>query len=252
VSGALLEVRDLNKSFGALHALSGFSLSVSPGEILGLVGPNGAGKTTLFNAVTAFVRPESGTIMFKGLDITTLPPHRVSRLGISRTFQILRLVRQISVVDNILLAFQRQPGEVLWNALFRWGVCATSEASNRESAMWLLDRAGLSEKAHDSAEALSYGQQKLVSLICCVASGAELLLLDEPVAGIAPGMVDRVLSLIMELPTMGRTVVLIEHNMDAVVRSCDRVVFMDAGRQVVEGTPGEVRADPRVIEAYTG
>ena len=179
-----------------------------------------------------------------------LPPYRISRAGVARTFQNLRLIRQISVLENVLLAFPDQPGERLGNVFFRWKTSRTREAANRRLAMSLLGDAGLSEKADDPAEALSYGQQKLLSLVCCLAAGAELLLLDEPVAGIAPAMIEKILTMIQDLPKQGKSVVFIEHNLEAVMQVCDRVIFMDAGRKISEGTPEQVRNDPRVIEAY--
>ena len=250
MSEAALEIRELRKTFDGVTALDGFSCAVGAGELLGLIGPNGAGKTTLFNAVTGFIPPDRGKVLLNGRDLVGLAPHRIANAGVARTFQKLRLIRRISVLENVLLAFRDQPGERLLNVFFRWGACRRQEEANRKKAMELLDFAGLRAKADDPAEALSYGQQKLLSLVCCLASGAELLLLDEPVAGIAPEMVGRILSILRGLPEQGKSVVLIEHNLDAVMQVCDRVIFMDAGRKVSEGTPEEVRSDPKVIEAY--
>ena len=250
MSEALLQIDGLRKTFDGIFALDDFSCAVGKGEIVGLIGPNGAGKTTLFNVATGFLRPEHGRIAYKGRRLHGQPPYRISRAGIARTFQNLRLIRQISVLENALLAFPDQPGERLGNIFFRWKACRTREAENRRTAMSLLADAALAEKADDPAEALSYGQQKLLSLVCCLATRAELLLLDEPVAGIAPAMIDKILTIIRALPTQGKTVVLIEHNLDAVMQVCDRVIFMDAGRKISEGTPEQVRNDPRVIEAY--
>lgn len=245
-----LEIQGLQKSFEGIRALADFSCSLRQGEVLGLIGPNGAGKTTLYNVMSGFIRPEEGRILFQGKDLVGMPPHKVARLGVSRTFQNLRLIHQLSVLDNVLLCFRDQGGESLGNVLFRGKKCKEQEAANREEAMSLLDAAGLSEKAKDSAEDLSYGQQKLLSLVCCLAAKADLLLLDEPVAGIAPEMIEKVLGIIQDLPKTGTSVMLIEHDLDAVMQVCDRVVFMDAGAKVSEGTPEEVRNDPRVIEAY--
>lgn len=246
----ILDVQRLEKNFEGVRALADFSCSVQDGEILGLIGPNGAGKTTFFNIVSGFLAPESGEITFKGNGITRIPPHRITNLGISRTFQNLRLVRQISVLDNVLLSFQQQPGEKLRNVFFNWRRSQERENENRKKASSLLEEMGLAQKADDPAEELSYGQQKLLSLVCCLAAKSEVLLLDEPVAGIAPEMTERILETICGLPAKGKTVILIEHNLNAVMRVCDRVIFMDAGAKVSEGTPKEVRNDPRVIEAY--
>lgn len=250
MNSSLLEVDALHKSFDGVAALDAFSCSVRDGEVLGLIGPNGAGKTTLFNVVTGFLPADSGSVTFRTIELHNKAPHRIANAGITRTFQNLRLIRMLSVLDNVLLSFKHQPGEHLHNIFFRWKTSARVEARNRETALSLLETAGLAEKAHDPAEALSYGQQKLLSLVCCLAAGADLLLLDEPVAGIAPTMIEKILSIIRRLPEQGKTVILIEHNLDAVMQVCDRVIFMDAGKKVSEGTPEEVRNDPRVIEAY--
>jgi ABC-type branched-subunit amino acid transport system ATPase component len=247
---ALLDMKSLHKHFDGVVALADFSCTLGEGEILGVIGPNGAGKTTLFNVLTGFVRPDSGRMAMQGGDFTALAPHRRARLGIARTFQNLRLIRRISVVENVLLAFKGQAGEQLANVFFRWRKCKGQERRNRAEAMSLLKQVGLGDKANDPAEALSYGQQKLLSIVCCLAADARVILLDEPVAGIAPEMIEKILGVIRDLPRQGKSVMLIEHNLDAVMQVCDRVVFMDAGAKISEGTPRQVRDDPRVIEAY--
>lgn len=246
----LATAKTLSKHFNGVVALSDFSCTVAEREIIGLLGPNGAGKTTLFNVITGFLDPDSGTADFKGQALIGRPIHRIANLGIARTFQNLRLIRRITVLENILLCFKNQPGERLFNVFLRPGLCKRHEASIREKAMQLLETAGLSEKSSDLADNLSYGQQKLLSLLCCLAADAELLLLDEPVAGIAPEMAERILTIIADLPKQGKSAIVIEHDIDALKGIARRMIFMDAGRKICEGTPNEVLNDPRVIEAY--
>lgn len=250
MSADLLKIDGISKSFERLLALDGFSASVAEGEILGLIGPNGAGKTTLFNVLTGFIRADGGRTRYKNNDITRLAPHKVAQRGIARTFQIVRLIRQISVLDNILLCFRDQAGERIENLFFRRKKWRAQEEANVDRALALLGESGIGDKAGHPAEDLSYGQQKLLSLICCRAADADLILLDEPVAGIAPEMIDRILGIIKELAARGKSVIIIEHNIDAVMQVSDRLIFMDAGKKVSEGAPEEVRNDPRVIEAY--
>jgi ABC-type branched-subunit amino acid transport system ATPase component len=246
----MLTIQNLSKSFDGTVALDGFSADVREREIVGLVGPNGAGKTTLFNVVTGFLRPDGGDVTYKGEALAGKPPYRVARRGVARTFQELRLIYRMTVLENVLLAFPAQAGESAAAAFARWLEVGRRQRRNREEALALLEYVGLTEKAGELADELSYGQQKLLSLACCLATGGELLLLDEPVAGVAPGMVDRILALIRDLRGRGKTVVFIEHNFAAVTEVCDRVIFMDEGRLVAEGTPAEIRNNADVIESY--
>jgi len=247
---SLAGTHSLSKYFNGVVALGDFSCTVAEGEILGLLGPNGAGKTTLFNVLTGLLSPDAGTADFKGQALVGRPVHKIANLGIARTFQEVRLIRRITVLENVLLCFKNQPGEKLFNVFFRPGLCKRHEAMIRGKAMALLETAGLIEKANDLADNLSYGQQKLLSIVCCLAADAELLLLDEPVAGIAPEMAERILAIIADLPKLGKSAIVIEHDMDALKSIAHRMIFMDAGRKICEGTPDEVLNDPRVIEAY--
>lgn len=246
----ILKISSLYKSFDGVRALNDFSCEIHENEIVGLIGPNGAGKSTLFNVITGFIESDNGDIEFNGKLITKHPSHKIIKLGISRTFQDLRLIKQMSVLDNILLCFNNQEGEELQNIIIRSKFISKVEEENKQKALDLLRYGGIEEKANDLAGTLSYGQQKLLSVICCLAADSKLLLLDEPIAGINPEMREKILNIISELPLKGKSVILIEHDMDFVIRMCSRLIFMDAGYKVSEGTPEEVRNDPKVIEAY--
>ena len=246
----MVDVQSLTKHFDGIVALDDFSCTATEKEILGLLGPNGAGKSTLFNVLTGLLAPDSGTADFRGQALVGRPIHKIANLGIARTFQNLRLIRRISVLDNVLLCFKNQPGEKLFNVFFRPGICKRYETGIQKKALALLEKSGLSEKANDLADNLSYGQQKLLSIVCCLAADADLLLLDEPVAGIAPEMAEHILAIIADLPKQGKSAIVIEHDMDALTSIAHRMIFMDAGKKVCEGTPDQVLNDPRVIEAY--
>lgn len=246
----ILKIENINKSFDGVKALKDFSCEIHENEIVGLIGPNGAGKSTLFNVITGFIESDSGKIEFHGQEISKHPTHKIIKLGISRTFQDLRLIKQMSVLDNILLCINDQQGEKIQDIIFKQKSILKSEAEDKIKAFDLLRYAGIEDKADDLAGTLSYGQQKLLSVICCIASDSKLLLLDEPIAGINPEMQEKILSIISELTMKGKSVILIEHDMDFIMRICNRLIFMDAGEIVSQGTPQEVRNDPKVIEAY--
>lgn len=245
-----LEINNLNKHFNGVKALVDFSCTLEKGEILGLIGPNGAGKTTLFNVLTGFIPSDSGRISFCNVDLHNKHAYRIANLGVARTFQNLRFIRQITVLENVLLSFRNQPGESLLNTFFWATKTKKVEVKNKDAACSVLEKVGLAEKINVLASDLSYGQQKLLSLVCCLVSEANLLLLDEPIAGIAPVMIEQILSILTDLPKQGKSIIIIEHNLEAVIQVCDRVIFMDAGKKICEGTPEEVHHDPRVIEAY--
>lgn len=248
----LLRVEEIEKSFDGLKALDSFSCTVRQGEIVGLLGPNGAGKTTLFNIVTGLYLPDAGRVFFKGKSVETAPPYHRTRYGMAWTFQEIRLAPTLSVLDNVLASFRSQPGEKLLHLVFHPRLCAAQERSNRMTAMQLLEESGLLPEKDNSASDLSYGQQKMLSLVCLLASRPALALLDEPVAGIAPEWRSQIISKIKALPNQGCSVVVIEHDVDTLLQICDRLIFMDTGRSLCEGAPDVVLSDPRVIEAYLG
>lgn len=241
----------LRKSFDGVCALDGVSVDCPPNGITAIIGPNGAGKTTLLNVVTGFVRPDSGRAFLGSYELTRLAPHRVARLGVARTFQDLRLILQVSVIENVLLASPNQHAESLLGSLLRLGVRA-QEARNYEVAERALDIVGLRRKANNCAVELSYGEQKLLTLACCLASGGRVLLLDEPVAGVHPEMACRIVDLLRRFRDDGKVVVFVEHDMGAVRRIADHVIVMDEGRVLAQGEPQEVLDRPEIMEAYVG
>jgi len=246
----ILEVRDIYKNSDGIKAVDGFSLSIEGGKIISLIGPNGAGKTTVFNIITGFIEPERGSIYYKGNPILGMPPYRIANLGIARTFQNLRVLDKLTVLENVLLARKEQRGEKIWNAIWRSKGQKKEENKNRERAMTLLKFVGLSGKGEDLAEELSYGQQKLLTIACNLSAEPDLLLLDEPVAGLHPTMISKMLSMIEDLSKKGKTIFLIEHNLEAVMEVSHSVIVMDEGRKIIEGDPQIIREDPEVIEAY--
>lgn len=252
MSGAMLTVKNLTKHFGTVTALSNVSCSIEAGEIVGVIGPNGAGKTTLFNIISGFEKADRGQIALDGRSIIGRQPYQIARAGLGRTFQNLRLIRQMSVLDNVLLSLRDQPGEKLKDVFFARAKYRVADTENANTVLHLLEEVGLSGKAHVEAGELSFGQQKLLSVICAFAGARSVLLLDEPVAGVAPQMTDIILKDIRKAADSGRAVFVIEHNIDVVVSLCSRVIFLAAGIKVCEGTPEEVRRDPRVIDAYLG
>jgi ABC-type branched-subunit amino acid transport system ATPase component len=244
-----LRCEGLTKSFDGVHALVNVHLRFPISGIVAIIGPNGAGKTTLLHVLTGFLRPDAGRCFCGELQTTHLPPHRIARLGVARTFQDLRLILQVPVLENVLLARPAQRGERLWPALSRFGVAAEEER-NREEAVQLLRFVGLEAKASDLAGELSYGQQKLLTLACCLATGAKILLLDEPVAGVHPEMVTPILELLCQLGTTGKRVVFIEHDLIAVRQIADLIIVMDEGKVIAQGPPHDVLERPEIMEAY--
>lgn len=246
-----LRCEQLSKSFDGVHALVDVTLAFPNQGITAIIGPNGAGKTTLLNVLTGFLRPNAGKCFVGQHETTYTPPHRITRMGISRTFQDLRLVTQVSVLDNVLTACPNQRGERLLPALLRYGVAA-DESRNRDAVLHWLRFVGLEEQANGLAGELSYGQQKLLTLAVCLATESRILMLDEPVAGVAPERATQILELLRKLASQGKTIIFIEHDIEAVRQIADRVIVMDDGKIVMQGPPGEVLEKPEIMEAYLG
>ena len=247
MTAPLLEVVGLEKSYGAIRAVDGVSFSVMPGEIFGVIGPNGSGKTTMFNTVLGQIRPSAGTIALEGRDITRLSPLQLSRRGVGRTFQSLQVFGHMTVRDNLIVAAQEHRGTLL-GRLF-----AAPDNGLGGKADELLAQFRLDGVAHRRAGELSYGQQKLVDIAMAFMSDPVLVLLDEPCAGVHPGLVDGIRRLLQELnQARRRSFVVIEHNMEFVMSLCSRVMVMAEGKVLAMGRPDEVRKNPAVIEAYLG
>lgn len=242
----LLEVRDLTKHFYRLSALSGVSFTVESGELLGLIGPNGSGKTTLFNCVTGVLRPSSGSVTFRGEDITALTADGIYQRGLSRTFQLIQLFPEMTVLENLLMAAQERRGTLL-GRLFR-----REESEERDRAVKLLDVLKLTHVKDHLASDLSYGQQKLLDFGMALIPEPEIVLLDEPMAGLNPTIIKSIVEHIHALNGRGYTFVVIEHNMEVVMSLCRRIVVLSQGEKIAEGAPAEIHANPLVMDAYFG
>jgi branched-chain amino acid transport system permease protein len=249
---SILELRGVTKVFGGVRAADRVTMGFEQGRITGLIGPNGAGKTTLFNLVSGFLHMDSGRVYLKGRDITGLKPWHVAQRGLGRLFQDVRLFPRLRAIENVMVAFQKQAGENPLTSVFGRWVVVRQESVRRRRAIELLSFVGLSGKADDLAEDLSYGQQKLLSIARLLAADAEVLLLDEPTAGVNPQMVGVLLDVVRKLAREGKTIVFIEHNMNVVVEIADWLYFIDDGQIESFGTPQEVLGDPDVRKAYIG
>ena len=244
-----LSCKGLTKTFGGIAALSDVTLEIPCSGISAIIGPNGAGKTTFFDVITGFTRPDSGRCFLEERDITLLAPHEIVNLGMTRSFQDLRLVSQVSVLDNVLLACPRQLGESVLGAVLRRGV-AQQETKNHSEALEILDLVGLKANASHIAGELSYGQQKLLTLACCVATRARVLLLDEPFSGVFPELASQILSYLEFLRDAGKTIVFIEHDISAVRKIANHIVVIDYGKVIASGDPSDILQRREVMEAY--
>jgi branched-chain amino acid transport system ATP-binding protein len=245
--GPVLKVSNLKKAYGAIKAVDGVSFEVMPGEIFGVIGPNGSGKTTMFNSVLGQIDPDEGSIALNGQDITRHSPQELNRRGVGRTFQTLQVFGKMSVRDNLIVAAQEHVGTMAGRMF------APGDSGLGAKADALIDQFRIRHVAHKKAGELSYGQQKLVDIAMAFMSEPDLVLLDEPCAGVNPSLVGGISTLLKELnQTRKGSFVVIEHNMDFVMSLCHRILVMVEGKVMAVGTPAEIRANKQVLDAYLG
>ena len=248
----LLSVEELERSFGGVRALDGAAVQVAAGEVHGLIGPNGAGKTTLLNVISGLFRPSRGRILLDRERIDGLPPHRIAALGVTRTYQNIRLFPGLSALENVLVGAHLVRREDALRRMLFLPSARADEALAREAASRLLARVGLLERAHERVSSLSYGDQRRVEIARALASSPRLLLLDEPTAGMNAAEVQAVAAVIRQVAKEGQSVVLVEHNVQLVMQVSDRITVLNFGKVIAHGEPKQVASHPEVIAAYLG
>jgi branched-chain amino acid transport system ATP-binding protein len=248
----LLEVRGLTKHYFGLTAVDSLSYQVQAGSIVGLIGPNGSGKSTSIDCISGFQKADAGEWFLDGQPLTGLPPHRIARAGLTRTFQTVRAYDELSLLENLCVAAQESDGASWLASLRRSSDVREKEAKAAQRGRALLETVGLSQYAAAPAAILSYGQRKLLAIAASMMAHPRIVVLDEPVAGVNPTMVRRIEKVIQQLNAEGVTLVIVEHNVDFIMNLCQRVVVLESGQKIADGPPGLIRSDPQVLAAYLG
>lgn len=252
VDDPILGCRELTKSFQGVAAVTGATFDVPRGMITALIGPNGAGKTTVVNLLSGLMNSDSGSMQLNGTDVTNWDSYKIARLGLMRTFQLSRELGGLTVLENLLVAPKNQPGESLMNIFFRPGLTKKVEAANIERALGVLNTYGLYALRDNRASELSGGQKKLLEIARAVMASPQVLLLDEPMAGVNPALIEKIGGYILDLKSAGVSVLMVEHNLNVVEKICDHVIVLAEGRTLATGRLSDLRANPEVVQAYLG